>query len=118
MLVHELRQIDGVQIFMPAGTFYVFPDVSVLCQRLGIRSHGLAMYLLEAADDKLGVACLGGECFGSAGLGFLRLSCAEPDDRLLRAVAFLAEAVTRTDRVDQYLAANPRYRLTIGESGI
>jgi aspartate aminotransferase len=96
---------------MPAGTFYAFPDVSVLCQRLGIQSHGLAMYLLEGADDALGLACLGGECFGSAGQGFLRLSCAEPDDRLRRAVAFLAEAVTRTDRVEKYLQANPRYRL-------
>jgi aspartate aminotransferase len=112
LLVHDLRQIDGVQAPMPAGTFYAFPDVSAVCRRLGIRSHGLAMYLLEAADDKLGVACLGGECFGAAGQGFLRLSCAEPDERLRQAVAFLAEAVTRTDRVEKYLAANPRYRLT------
>ena len=32
-------------------------------------SHGLAMYLLEGADDEFGVACLGGECFGAAGAG-------------------------------------------------
>jgi len=110
LLVEELRRVDGVKVFMPAGTFYVFPDVSAICQRLGIRSHGLAMYLLEAADDHLGVACLGGECFGAAGQGFLRFSCAEPDDRLRRAVAFLAEAVTYTDRIEQYLRANPHYR--------
>ena len=48
------------------GTFYAFPDVSAHCRRLGITSHGLAMFLLEAADDKKGVACLGGECFGPA----------------------------------------------------
>jgi aspartate aminotransferase len=114
LLVEELRCVDGVRVFMPAGTFYAFPDVSAICQRLGIRSHGLAMYLLEAADDRLGVACLGGECFGAAGQGFLRFSCAEPDDRLRRAVAFLAEAVTRTDRVEQYLRTNPHYRLSIG----
>jgi aspartate aminotransferase len=112
LLVEDLRRVDGVNVFMPAGTFYVFPDVSAICQRLGIRSHGLAMYLLEAADDRLGVACLGGECFGAAGQGFLRFSCAEPDDRLRRAVAFLAEAVTRTERVEQFLRAHPRYRLT------
>lgn len=110
LLVEELRRVDGVKVFMPAGTFYVFPDVSAICQRLGIRSHGLAMYLLEAADDHLGVACLGGECFGAAGQGFLRFSCAEPDDRLRRAVAFLAEAVTRSDRVEQYLRTEPHYR--------
>ncbi len=111
LLVEELRRVDGVKVFLPAGTFYAFPDVSAICQRLGIRSHGLAMYLLEAADDRLGVACLGGECFGTAGQGFLRFSCAEPDDRLRRAVAFLAEAVTRADRVEQYLRTNPHYRL-------
>jgi aspartate aminotransferase len=68
------------------------------------------MYLLEGADDKQGVACLGGECFGEGGQGFIRFSCAEPDDRLVAAVRFLAEAVTRTDRVKAYLAANPKYR--------
>jgi aspartate aminotransferase len=112
LLVEDLRRVDGVSVVMPAGTFYAFPDVSAICRRLGIRSHGLAMYLLEGADDQLGVACLGGECFGAAGQGFLRFSCAEPDDRLHRAVAFLAEAVTRTDRVTTYLEANPRFRLT------
>jgi aspartate aminotransferase len=75
---------------MHVGTFYVFPNVSKICNRLGITSHGLAMFLLEAADDKLGVACLGGECFGPAGQGFLRFSCAEPDEKLTKAVEFLA----------------------------
>ena len=98
---------------MPAGTFYVFPDVSAICRRLGIKSHGLAMYLLEAADDQLGVACLGGECFGAAGQGFLRFSCAEPDERLREAVAFFAEAITRTDRVAKFLQERPRYRLNV-----
>lgn len=110
LLVEALRKVEGVRVLMPAGTFYVFPDVSAICRRLGIQSHGLAMYLLEGADDQRGVACLGGECFGAAGQGFLRFSCAEPDERLLEAVAFLAEAVTRTDRVRRYLEANPRYR--------
>jgi aspartate aminotransferase len=112
LLVADLREVEGVTVLTPPGTFYVFPDVSVHCKRLGIRSHGLAMYLLEAAADSLGVACLGGECFGDAGAGFLRFSCAEPDDRLHRAVAFFAEAVARKERVARYLDANPRYRLT------
>ncbi len=111
LLVNELRKVDGVKVLMPVGTFYVFPDVSSICQHLRIRSHGLAMYLLEGADDKKGVACLGGECFGAAGQGFLRFSCAEPDDRLIEAVKFLAEAVTRKDRVERYLEAHPKYRI-------
>jgi aspartate aminotransferase len=113
LLVAALRRVDGVKVLMPAGTFYVFPDVSAICRRLGIQSHGLAMYLLEGADDRIGVACLGGECFGPAGQGFLRFSCAEPDDRLGQAVAFFADSITRTDRVAKYLAANPRYRAAV-----
>ena len=110
LLVAELKKLDGVKVLMPAGTFYVFPDVSAICRRLGIRSHGLAMYLLEGADEKFGVGCLGGECFGAAGQGFIRFSCAEPDDRLVDAVHFLAEAVKREDRVKKYLNENPKYR--------
>ena len=69
------------------------------------------MYLLEGADEKRGVACLGGECFGVAGAGFLRFSCAEPDDRLVQAVAFFADAITRKDRVTAYLEVHPKYRV-------
>jgi aspartate aminotransferase len=110
LLVNELKKVDGIKVFMPAGTFYVFPDVSAICSRLNIRSHGLAMYLLEGADDKKGVACLGGECFGAAGQGFLRFSCAEPDERIVDAVKFFADAVTRKDQVRRYLELNPKYR--------
>lgn len=111
LLVSELQKVDGVTVLMPAGTFYVFPKVEPICKRLGITSHGLAMYLLEGADDKRGVACLGGECFGAAGRGFLRFSCAEPDDRLVQAVHFFASAIERTDRVATYLDSHPKYRV-------
>lgn len=108
-LVAGLRRIEGVEVAPPGGTFYVFPDVRAICDRLGITSHGLALYLLEGADDDFGVACLGGECFGEAGRGFLRFSCAEPDERIDRAVGFFAEAITRTDRVRAYLDARPEF---------
>ena len=112
LLVDELRKVPDVTVLMPKGTFYVFPKVEPICKRLGITSHGLAMYLLEGADDARGVACLGGECFGAAGQGFIRFSCAEPDERLVEAVKFFAEAVTRTDRVKAYLrhASITKYR--------
>lgn len=112
LLVAGLNKIDGVKCLMPGGTFYAFPSVAKICNRLKITSHGLAMFLLEGADDHRGVACLGGECFGAAGGGFLRFSCAEPDDRLDQALGFLALAFHRTERVEKYLAANPGYRLT------
>ena len=110
VLIRELKRVPGVSVTMPVGTFYVFPNVSPICERLGITSHGLAMYMLEGADDAFGVACLGGECFGDAGKGFLRFSCAEPDDRLVRAVHFFRDAIGRTERVAKYLAAHPKYR--------
>jgi aspartate aminotransferase len=112
LLVEGMNKIDGVSCLMPGGTFYVFPSVAAVCNRLDITSHGLAMFLLQGADDARGVACLGGEAFGEAGRGFLRLSCAQPDDRIKEAFRFMAEAFTRTERVDAYLRLHPEFRLT------
>jgi aspartate aminotransferase len=111
-LCEGLQKVEGFRVARPAGTFYVFPDVRAVCNRLGITSHGLAYYLLEGADDHFGIACLGGECFGKAGRGFLRFSCAEPNDRIDQAMAFLPKALDRPDRVRQYLEANPHHRLS------
>jgi aspartate aminotransferase len=110
LLVNALKTVPGVTVLMPVGTFYVFPNVQSICDKLKITSHGLAMYLLEGADDAKGVACLGGECFGAAGKGFVRFSCAEPDDRIVQAVDFLKEAITRSDRVAKYQEKNTKYR--------
>lgn len=112
LLVETLQRVDGVTVNMPAGTFYVYANVARICERLGILSHGLAMYLLEGADDDFGVACLGGECFGPAGQGFLRFSCAEPDERIVQAMQFLPQAFTRRDRVARYLESHPQFRRT------
>ena len=112
LLTNGLNQIDGFKTLDPTATFYVFPNVAPICNRLGIKSHGLALYLLEGADDHFGVACLGGECFGEAGGGFLRLSCAEPNDRLQQAVDFIPVALSRTDRIAAYLETHPQFRLT------
>src|SRR5690606_5690804 len=111
LLTEGLNRIDGIQSLPPRATFYVFPNVAPICNRLGITSHGLALYLLEGADDDFGVACLGGECFGEAGAGFLRFSCAEPNERLQQALEFLPQAIGRTSRVEKYLDAHPQHRL-------
>jgi aspartate aminotransferase len=110
-LAGGLARIDGVSVQPPAGTFYVFPDVRAICRRLGLSSHGLALFLLEGADDAFGVACLGGECFGEAGRGFLRFSCAESDERIGQALEFLPEAFSRVDRAKVFQERNPEYRL-------
>lgn len=111
LLTSGLNRIDGFRALDPTATFYVFPNVAPICNRLGITSHGLALYLLEGADDQFGVACLGGECFGAAGGGFLRFSCAEPNERLQQALDFLPVGIGRTDRVAAWLEEHPAHRL-------
>jgi aspartate aminotransferase len=111
LLTQGLNRIPGFKTIDPKATFYVFPSVAPVCNDLGITSHGLAMYLLEGADDQFGVACLGGECFGEDGGGFLRFSCAEPNDRLQKAIDFLPTAIGRKDRIAAYLEKNPKFRL-------
>ena len=111
LLTSGLNRIEGFQTLDPTATFYVFPNVARVCNRLGVTSHGLALFMLQGADDKFGIACLGGECFGQAGAGFLRFSCAEPNDRLQLALDFIPTAISRTDRLAEWLAKNPQYRL-------
>lgn len=112
LLTEGLNRIDGFDSLPPTATFYVFPNVAPVCNRLGVTSHGLALFLLEGADDDFGIACLGGECFGEAGRGFLRFSCAEPNDRLQQALDFIPTALQRTDRLAAWLDRNPKHRLT------
>lgn len=112
LLANGLNTIDGFHTLDPTATFYVFPNVAPVCNKLGITSHGLAMYLLEGADDEFGVACLGGECFGEAGQGFLRFSCAEPNERLQQALDFIPTAISRTERIYKYLDAHHQFRLS------
>lgn len=111
LLTKGLNRIEGFHALDPAATFYVFANVAAVCNRLGVTSHGLALFMLEAADDDFGVACLGGECFGEAGGGFLRFSCAEPNERLERALEFIPVALSRTDRLEAWLEKKPEYRL-------
>ena len=111
LLTRGLNRIEGFTTIDPTATFYVFPHVAPVCNRLGITSHGLALYLLEGADEHFGLACLGGECFGEAGRGFLRFSCAEPNERLQQALDFIPQALSRTGRVAAYLEAHPQHRL-------
>ena len=111
LLTNGLNAIDGFHALDPTATFYVFPSVAPICNRLQITSHGLALYLLQAADDDFGIACLGGECFGEAGGGFLRFSCAEPNDRLQQALDFISQALARTDRIAAFVEDNPQFRL-------
>jgi aspartate aminotransferase len=112
LLTEGLNRIDGFRALDPTATFYVFPNVARVCNELGVTSHGLALFLLQGADDDFGIACLGGECFGQAGAGFLRFSCAESNERLRQALEFIPQALARTDRLATWLDKYPQHRLT------
>ena len=111
LLTEGLNRIEGFRTLDPTATFYVFPNVARVCNDLGVTSHGLALFMLQGADDRFGIACLGGECFGKAGEGFLRFSCAEPNDRLGQALEFIPSALDRRDRLERWLDKNSQYRL-------
>ena len=112
LLSAGLNQIDGVSVLDPVATFYVYANVQPICERLGVTSHGLATWLLEEADENFGIACLGGECFGEAGHGFLRFSCAEPDDRLQTAVRFIGKSLDSVNDLADFISRNVEFRLS------
>ena len=91
-MIEGLRAIDGFEVNVPQGAFYIFPDVSALFGRKhagGALSsgHDLAMYLLEVAD----VATVGGDAFGSPNC--IRLSYAASDEQLAEALRRIERAV-------------------------
>lgn len=87
LVVDLLNGLPGVRCITPKGAFYAFPNIS----GTGIKAKVLASELLE----KSGVATIGGPDFGVLGEGYIRLSYANSQDNIRRAVArmgdFLAE---------------------------
>ncbi|NPV71974.1 MAG: pyridoxal phosphate-dependent aminotransferase [Firmicutes bacterium] len=67
-VVEGVNRIEGMSCLKPPGAFYVFPNV----KKLGMRSKALAEKIL----DEYGVAVLGGDAFGCAGEGYIRISYA------------------------------------------
>ena len=106
-IVPALNEIPGVGCRTPKGAFYVFPDVSGMCERLGVyEAHAalgadarrrttpagmLQMFLLY----RCGVATMDRASFGrigAEGQDFLRISIANSMDDIRRGVARIAEA--------------------------
>jgi aspartate aminotransferase len=54
---------------------------------------------------------LGANALARLAAGFLRFSCAEPNDRLQQALDFLPIALSRTDRIAKWLEERPQFRL-------
>jgi len=91
LIVDGLNQIPGISCVRPKGAFYVFPNV----RKLGMDCRQLADYLLYEA----GVALLPGTHFGKYGEGYLRLSYANSQENIKKALGKISAAVARLAKV-------------------
>jgi aspartate aminotransferase len=88
VVVEGLNALPGVSCITPKGAFYAFPNVS----KTGWKAKKLASELLETA----GVALIGGPDFGILGEGYIRLSYANSEENILRALERMREFLART----------------------
>lgn len=84
LVVDGLNQIKGFRCHRPHGAFYVFPNIT----GTGKTSKEVENYLMEEA----GVAVLAGTSFGPQGEGFVRLSYANSQANLKKAIERIAGA--------------------------
>lgn len=78
LVVDLLNDLPGVSCITPKGAFYAFPNIS----DTGMKGKALASELLESS----GVATIGGPDFGVLGEGYIRLSYANSQENIRRAV--------------------------------
>ncbi|WP_442582353.1 pyridoxal phosphate-dependent aminotransferase [Mesorhizobium sp. ASY16-5R] len=78
VVVDGLNGLPGVSCITPKGAFYAFPNIS----ETGWKAKKLASTLLE----ETGVALIGGPDFGILGEGYIRLSYANSEENILRAI--------------------------------
>jgi aspartate/methionine/tyrosine aminotransferase len=90
LIVDGLNKLPGVSCRSPRGAFYVFPNVSALGRPAG----EIADLLLNEA----GVAALPGTAFGQHGEGYLRLSYANSEANLKKALERMRPAFERLAR--------------------
>jgi aspartate aminotransferase len=82
LVVKLLNGLPGVSCITPKGAFYAFPNIS----KTGWKAKELAGALLEDT----GVATIGGPDFGMLGEGYIRLSYANSQDNIRRALNRMA----------------------------
>jgi aspartate aminotransferase len=78
VVVDGLNALPGISCITPKGAFYAFPNIS----ETGWKAKKLASALLEES----GVALIGGPDFGVLGEGYIRLSYANSEENILRAL--------------------------------
>jgi aspartate/methionine/tyrosine aminotransferase len=88
LIVDGLNAIPGFRCRVPAGAFYVFPNVA-----------GTGMNGSELADKLLydgGVCVLSGTAFGKVGVDHIRISYANSRENLSRALERVAEVASKS----------------------
>ncbi|WP_011582037.1 MULTISPECIES: pyridoxal phosphate-dependent aminotransferase [Chelativorans] len=88
LVVEGLNGLPGVTCLTPKGAFYAFPNI----RGTGWKAKKLAAALL----DEAGVALVGGPDFGVLGEGYIRLSYANSEENILRAIGRMGDFLART----------------------
>lgn len=91
IVVEGLNGLPGVSCLTPKGAFYAFPNI----QQTGWKAKPLASALLE----KAGVALIGGPDFGILGEGYIRLSYANSEENILRAIERIGEFLSESSEM-------------------
>ena len=86
-----LNTLPGVSCITPKGAFYAFPNVS----GTGWQAKPLANALLDDA----GVALIGGPDFGVNGEGYIRVSYANSEENIRRAIERIGDFLSRRNAV-------------------
>lgn len=89
LMVGMLSEIDGIDVPMPRGAFYVFPSIKAL----DIGSFEFCTRLLEEA----GVATVPGQPFGAED-GYMRLTYCRPENEIKDAMTRMADFVAKLKR--------------------
>ncbi len=123
-VVNGLNAIDGISCQMPKGAFYVFPNISGICQQLDIENYYqklppdiqqktspstlFQMFLLFHHH----VATMDRKSFGrigSNGMHFLRLSIATSMDDLTEGLESTTRASTDMEGFSEFMKQGPLY---------
>ncbi len=83
VVVELANAMPGVSCVVPKGAFYAFPNI----KDTGWKAKPLASELLE----KVGVATIGGPDFGILGEGYIRISYANSEENIRRALGRMHE---------------------------
>ena len=86
IIFNGLNSIEGINCKLPSGAFYAFPNIS----RTGLSSDDFA----NIALNDYGVALLSGTAFGEYGDNYIRISFANSEDNLSKAIERLSKMIS------------------------